>query len=84
MEIQRQALSERFAFLDLFRGLAVVAMIDVHVTNALVRIPADSRFFEYHERLFNLPAVAFLFAAGITFGMAAQEKWQEIRSGGKG
>lgn len=83
MALPHQRHTGRLDFLDLFRGLAVIAMIDVHVTNALVGIPEGSRFFEYHERLFNLPAVAFFFAAGITFGIAAQEKWQEIRSGGR-
>jgi uncharacterized membrane protein len=75
------ARSGRLAWLDLFRGLAVFGMFDTHITNALLRTPAELTGISYlHDKLFNLPAPAFLFAAGISFGLSVAGRWNELRS----
>ena len=56
-------------------------MLDTHITNALVRTPAElTGIFYLHDKLFNLPAPAFLFAAGISFGMSVDARWSGLRS----
>jgi hypothetical protein len=73
--------ASRLTFLDLFRGLAVFGMFDAHITNALVIHPEGwNALYYYHDKLFNLPAPAFLFAAGIPFGMSIDRRWNDYRS----
>jgi hypothetical protein len=36
--------------------------------------------YDYHEKLFNLPAPAFLFASGIPLGMSLDRRWNDYRS----
>ena len=72
--------SGRLLFLDLFRGMAVFGMFDAHLTNALVRLPDPLRGIPYyHDKLFNLPAPGFLFAAGISFGMSVVRRREAYR-----
>ena len=71
--------SSRLIFLDLFRGLAVFFMFDAHITDALVNFDRTSRLHHYHNLLFNIPAPAFLFAAGMSFGMSVSERWPDYR-----
>jgi len=81
MQTQPSQQANRLLFLDLFRGLAVFGMFDAHITNALVRLPVPlSGLAYYHDKLFNLPAEAFLMAAGISFGMSVARRWQEYRA----
>jgi predicted acyltransferase len=73
--------SGRLLFLDLFRGMAVFGMFDAHLTNALVRLPDPLQGIPYyHDKLFNLPAPGFLFAAGISFGMSVVRRWEAYRT----
>jgi hypothetical protein len=76
----RSAQSGRLLFLDLFRGLAVFFMFDAHITHALVNYDRSSSLHQYHNLMFNLPAPAFLFAAGLSFGMSVSTRWHDYRN----
>ncbi len=80
-DASHSAFSSRLVWLDLFRGLAVFGMFDAHITNALViHSEGWNTLYYYHDKLFNLPAPAFLFASGIPFGMSIDRRWNDYRS----
>jgi hypothetical protein len=75
-------LKSRLLYLDLFRGLAILFMFDAHLTDALVKLgPGAGRIHQWHSLAFNLPAPAFLFAAGLSFGMTVYSRWDQLHAG---
>lgn len=71
----------RYAFLDVYRGMIVLLMIEGHVVRELL-MPAlqVSAAFRVHEFVHGITGPGFLFGAGITFGISAQRRWQEFLS----
>ncbi len=69
----------RYQFLDVFRGLIVLLMIEGHVLRELLT-PAlqNTPWFRFHELLHGVTGPGFLFGAGITFGISAQARWREF------
>ncbi len=73
--------SGRYAFLDLYRGVIILLMIEGHVARELLEpaLRASSEF-RLHEFLHGITGPGFLFGAGITFGIAAQRRWNQYLS----
>ncbi len=71
---------ERALFVDRMRGLALLVMIEVHVTNTLM-LPAlrEASWFPLLNFINGLVAPSFLFISGFAFGLAAEKKLDEFR-----
>lgn len=69
----------RYAFLDVYRGLIVILMVEGHVVRELL-LPSlqTSGLFRFHELLHGVTGPGFLFGAGITFGISVQHRWAEF------
>jgi uncharacterized membrane protein len=70
--------SGRYKFLDLFRGIIVLFMLEGHVVRELLS-PENKLtwFFSFHEIFHGVTAPGFLFGAGFTFAIAAQRRWEQ-------
>jgi uncharacterized membrane protein len=69
---------QRYGFVDLLRGFALVVMIETHVVNAY--LPAalrNSGFFFWLSFVNGLVAPSFLFASGFSLVLQARRKWEE-------
>jgi uncharacterized membrane protein len=61
---------ERFQFVDVFRGIAVLLMIEGHAMRALLDWRIRATFaYDIHELFHGLPAPMFIFAAGSALGL---------------
>jgi len=68
----------RYQFLDVYRGIVVLLMIQGHVVRELLDPSLqDSSSFRVHELFHGITGPGFLFGAGITFGLSAQARWSE-------
>ena len=75
------AKSERFAFLDVLRGIAVLWMIQVHVTNVFLDPSLRSGWFFTALNISNgFVAPAFIFCAGSGLWIAMSRKGQAFLS----
>jgi len=78
------AKGERFAFLDVVRGIAVIWMIQVHVTNvALNPLLRTGWFFDGLNISNGFVAPSFIFCAGAGLWIALQRKGAQYRLFGK-
>lgn len=67
--------SHRYAFLDLYRGIIVVFMLEGHLVRHLMGMAwQEGPVFRAHELVHGLTAPGFLFGAGFTFAIATQRK----------
>ena len=68
----------RYDFLDLFRGIIVLFMIEGHVVRELLTPELRAaKLFAFHEVFHGITAPGFLFSAGFAFAIAAQRRWAE-------
>ena len=69
---------QRYVYIDLLRGWAVLVMIEVHVVNAFLlpelRTP---EWFKFLNFINGLVAPSFLFVSGFSFVLVAQRKWND-------
>jgi uncharacterized membrane protein len=74
----------RFFFVDLFRGWAVLIMIETHVVNALL-LPALKEGPLYPILTFfnGLVAPSFLFCAGFALSISLTRRWEDFIKPGK-
>lgn len=72
---------QRYRFLDLYRGLIVLMMLEGHVLRAVL-VPAGQRteWFSIHEILHGITGPGFLFGAGFAFAIATQRRWEQLLS----
>src|SRR5687767_13790429 len=69
--------SQRWLSLDVFRGIAVISMIQGHVFTALLRPEAyDGDWVQWHTLVHGHTAPMFLIGAGIAYGFVT------LREGG--
>ena len=70
---------QRYRFLDLYRGLIVLFMLEGHVLRALLtpELQQESWFIQ-HELLHGLTGPGFLFGAGFAFAIATQRRWDHL------
>lgn len=70
----------RLGFVDQFRGLATIFMIETHVLNALLFASLKSQqVFKYVDFVNGLVAPSFLFVAGFSFTLALNRKGDAYR-----
>ncbi|NQW30912.1 MAG: DUF1624 domain-containing protein [Ignavibacteria bacterium] len=70
--------SQRFVFLDVLRGFAVLWMIQVHVTNVmLMPVLRETKFFELLNLSNGFVAPAFIFCAGSGLWIALSRKGKD-------
>ncbi|MGE5681156.1 MAG: heparan-alpha-glucosaminide N-acetyltransferase domain-containing protein [Bacillota bacterium] len=74
---------KRFAFIDLYRGWALLLMIETHVFNAFLSpVLKNTQWFQVLTFFNGLVAPSFLFISGFAFTIASQRKLEEFRSYG--
>lgn len=72
--------TDRIVFIDILRGWAGLAMIEVHVVNAFLWMEFRSAgWFPFLDFINGLVAPAFLFVAGLVFVIAAERKADQFR-----
>jgi uncharacterized membrane protein len=65
----------RYNFIDVFRGISVIFMIEAHLLDALVYPPNKTGFLYSFLNLYNgFISVSFLFCAGAAFWIASMRK----------
>jgi uncharacterized membrane protein len=75
---------KRFAFIDLYRGGALLLMIETHVFNAFLSpVFRNTNWFNVLNFINGLVAPSFLFISGFAFTIASQRKLEEFRSYGR-
>ncbi len=73
---------QRFVYIDLLRGWAVLVMIEVHVVNAfLLPEVREAAWFPILNFINGLVAPSFLFVSGYAFVLVAQRKWDDYLRG---
>ena len=71
----------RYQFLDVYRGIVVLLMIQGHVVREFLLEPLqNTASFRLHELFHGITGPGFLFGAGITFGITAQTRWNDYLS----
>jgi uncharacterized membrane protein len=71
---------KRLLFIDIFRGIAVIWMIETHVVNGFMNpIFRKNEFFGFLNLTNGIVAVSFLFCAGAGFYLAASAKWNDYK-----
>ncbi len=74
----------RLAYIDLFRGVAVLAMVETHVVNAFLRLDLRATgWFKALDFVNGLVAPAFLFIAGYAFALVAGARWDGLAGLGR-
>lgn len=74
-------MNKRYHFIDLFRGWAVLVMIETHVFNAWMdKSLRSSEWFSYLNFINGFVAPSFLFVAGVSFVMVAWNNWHSFTS----
>ncbi|MCU7495228.1 MAG: DUF1624 domain-containing protein [Ignavibacteria bacterium] len=74
------ATKKRFAFIDLYRGWALLFMIETHIFNAMLQPElSTSAWFKYLTFINGLVAPSFLFISGFAFTIASQRKLDAFR-----
>ena len=71
----------RYVFLDLYRALFVMLMVEGHVVRALLdgSVRAGAAF-QIHELLHGITAPGFLFGSGFAFAIATQRRSTQLQS----
>lgn len=71
--------SRRYLFIDVFRGWAVITMIETHAVNAWMDAGLRStEWFSYVNLVNGFVAPSFLFIAGVAFAFVAESRWEEM------
>ena len=71
----------RYTFLDLFRGLFVLLMVEGHLLRAVLEEGSrSSSVFQIHEILHGITAPGFLFTSGFALAIASHRKRNELQS----
>lgn len=69
----------RHLFIDLFRTLIILLMLEGHVLREFLPAEIQSTFaFWLHEIAHGITAPAFLFGAGLTFVISSHRRWSEF------
>ena len=70
-------MAQRYGFIDLLRGFALVVMIETHVVNAYLplALKKGSTFFFWLAFTNGLVAPAFLFASGFSLVLQSNHQW---------
>lgn len=70
---------ERLLFIDMFRGFAVMAMIQAHVSNATILASIQKTTGFHHLDIFNgTISGCFILIAGFAIGLYLEKKWDDV------
>ena len=70
----------RLSFVDLFRGIFALLMLEGHITRALLNSTIKAgAIYHVHELAHSLTGAGFLFASGAAFGLATVPRWDSYR-----
>lgn len=70
---------QRYRFLDLYRGLIVLFMLEGHVLRAVLLAEEQREgWFTLHEIFHGVTGPGFLFGAGFAFAIATQRRWDQL------
>ncbi len=73
--------SNRYVFLDVFRGVVVLLMLEGHILRLVLKPELlTGLWFDVHEIFHGLTAPAFIFGAGFTFAIAGERKGNLLRA----
>jgi acyltransferase len=76
--------SQRIAFLDIMRGVAVVVMVVGHSIDAVLsREVRASELFQLYDAVRGFTAPIFLFVAGFAFSVSSEKRWADLHSLGR-
>jgi len=79
----QHATGRRFVFIDLYRSVVILLMLEGHTVRALLDTNLQqSVLFRFHEFFHGLSAPAFLFGAGLTFVVSTRNRWVEYHHWG--
>lgn len=68
--------SNRIHFIDLLRGIAVIAMVFGHTFDAVLDVEGRSTiWFQLYSFLRGFTAPVFLFVSGLAFAVATEKRW---------
>ncbi len=83
MSDQVRSLKQRFVFIDIYRTIIILLMLEGHVLRALLTSEYQrTTWFSFHEFFHGLSAPAFLFGAGLTFVISTRKRWEEYHHWG--
>jgi len=70
--------SDRIQFIDLLRGIAVIAMVFGHTFDAVLDVGSrSSGWFQVYTFFRGFTAPVFLFVSGLAFSVATEKRWEE-------
>ncbi|MDI6780250.1 MAG: heparan-alpha-glucosaminide N-acetyltransferase domain-containing protein [Bacteroidota bacterium] len=68
----------RYLFIDLYRGLVILMMLQGHTFRALLDNKImESAAFQFHDFFHGVSAPAFLFGSGLTFVLSTRKRWED-------
>lgn len=68
----------RYLFIDLYRGLVVLFMLEGHLFRELLHQDViKSPLFQFHDLFHGISAPAFLFGSGLTFVLSTRKRWED-------
>jgi uncharacterized membrane protein len=68
----------RYLFIDLYRGLVILMMIQGHTFRAILDNEIiNSALFQFHDFFHGVSAPAFLFGSGLTFVLSTRKRWED-------
>jgi uncharacterized membrane protein len=71
--------TKRLLFIDMFRGLVTLIMMEGHVSNSTILTSLrPTKGFHYLDLLNGMVAPSFIFIAGFAFGLALDKKWDDF------
>jgi uncharacterized membrane protein len=71
--------ASRLLFIDMYRGLITLVMIEGHVTNATVlHAMRPTKAFHYLNLFNGMIAPSFIFIAGFALSLIFEKRWEEI------
>ncbi len=83
MSLQPRSLTPRFVFIDVYRTIIILLMLEGHTLRALLTSEyQQTGWFTIHEFFHGLSAPAFLFGAGLTFVISTRKRWEEYHHWG--
>ena len=73
--------NQRYLFIDIFRFIAILFMVEGHIVEALLHPSLKQTFvFTIHDFFHGFTAPVFLFTSGAAFGFSTLRKWEEHRT----
>jgi uncharacterized membrane protein len=71
--------TRRLFFIDMFRGFAVLVMIEGHIFNSTIEYALRStKEFHYFDLLHGMVAPSFIFISGFAFALGLDRKWESF------